>query len=227
MLRIVFHSGMPAQFPLDRSATFLPGQVAQLTVVGNNICATVSNGSAPIGIIDDVRTKAFTNISWNEEIVVPATGVESNGVLVTPVDIKAELKEANLLPNSFTSDIKVLLNPKNGVITFIAGTPLNYDAIGSGVPNAIRAIVNYTYFVPNVMGDDSTAGSNRITVWYERMMIETDQFETNQSYALNSNLYISEVGLFTTRRPTENHPSVGFVTAPPSPFSSTLQLMWL
>ena len=228
MFRIV-QSGtsLPAQFLLDPSATFQAGACAELTVIGNQVMATVSNGTAPIGIIDDVRTTAFTSISWNEVIVLPAVGVIGpGGKIITPVDIKAELRHPNVSPRSFISTVNVLLNPNNGVITFVAGTELNFDATGGGTPNAIRTIVNYTYQVPNVIGDDSTAGTHRVTVWYQRMFFQCDQFESNVSYPVKANLYVSETGLFTTRRPSSVHPAVAMVTAPPSPLNIFLEALW-
>jgi len=114
---------LPASFICDPSAEFQPGQIAELTVLGNQVMATVSNGTAPLGIIDDIKTRAFTNVSWNEEVIVPAVGVMSGGQLVTPIDIKAELRRPNIIPSSFSSTVKVNLNSINGVITFLAGTP--------------------------------------------------------------------------------------------------------
>jgi hypothetical protein len=218
---------LPASFLCDPSATFMPGQIAELTVINNQVMATVSNGTAPLGIIDDIRTKAFTNISWNETIIVPATGVlDANNRLVTPIDIKAELKKPNILQGSFNSTVDVVLNPVNGIITFIAGTPLNIDLNGSGQFNGIKTVVNYTYYVANVPGDDSTQGSQRMTVWFQRMFFQTDQYETNQQYPVKANLFVSEMGLFTTRRPSSIHPAVGMVTAPPTSFNSFLEGIW-
>lgn len=227
MLKIVQSSlGLPASFICDPSATFQPGQVAELTVIGNTVMATVSNGTAPLGIIDDIRTTTFSNVSWNEAIVVPAVGVSVAGKLVTPIDIKAELKHASIVKNSFNSTVDVTLNLVNGVITFLAGTELNYDLLGTGSPNAIRTIVNYTYFVPNILGDDSTSGSGRITIIYDRCFIQVSTFETNVQYPVRAPLFVSETGMFTSRRPSSYHPSVGMVTAPPSPLVPTLELLW-
>lgn len=228
MLRLVqVGNALPASFICDPSAEFQPGMIAELAVIGNQIMATVSNGTAPIGIIDDIKTRAFTNVSWNEEIYVPAVGVNSNGRLVTPVDVKAELKKPNVVSSSFTSSVNVVLNPINGVITFLAGTPLNIDLTGSGTFNGIKAVVNYTYQVANVPGDDSTAGSGRMTVWYNRMFAQTDQYETNQQYPVRANLFVSETGYLTSRRPSAIHPAVAMVTAPPSPQHPMLEFLFL
>lgn len=188
--------------------------------------ATVSNGTAPIGVIDDIKTRAFTNVSWNEVIIVPATGIPGpGGAPILPINVMAELRKPNILRHSFTADVDCVLNPVNGVITFLAGTPLNYDLIGAGYPNAIRTIVNYTYYVPNIPGDDSTVGSQRVTVWFTRMFAQTDIFESNQSYPVRANLYCSEHGIFTTRRPSPIHPAIAMVTSPPSPTNPMIEFL--
>ena len=229
MIRLVqVGNTLPASFIVDPSAEFQPGMIAELTVIGNQVMATVSSGTAPIGIIDDIRTRSFTNVSWNEVVIVPAVGVPGpGGQLVTPIDIKAELRKPNIISTSFNSTVNVVLNPNNGVITFLAGTPLNFDLSGTGQPNAIRAIVNYTYHVANIPGDDSTAGSGRVTVWFNRMFLQTDQYETNQQYPVRANLFVSETGLLTTRRPSSIHPAVAMVTAPPTPINPMIELLWL
>lgn len=228
MLRLVQVSNtLPASFICDPSAEFQPGQLAELVVIGNQVMATVSNGTAPIGLIDDIKTKAFTNVSWNEVVIVPATGVLTPaGQLVTPIDIKAELRRPNILANSFNSTVDVVLNPVNGVITFVAGTVLNFDLTGTGTPNAIRTIVNYTYQVANIPGDDSTQGSGRMTVWFNRMFFQTDQYETNQQYPVRANLYCSEYGFLTTRRPSNIHPAIAMVTAPPTSLNPMIEALY-
>lgn len=228
MLRLVqVGNALPASFIVDPSAEFQPGQIAELTVIGNQVMATVSNGTAPIGVIDDIKTKAFTNVSWNEVVIVPAVGVPGpGGTIITPIDIKAELKKPNIIPSSFNSTVNVVLNAVNGIVTFVAGTQLNFDLTGTGQPNAIRTIVNYTYQVANIPGDDSTAGSGRITVWFNRMFFQTDQYETNQQYPVRANLYVSETGFLTTRRPSGIHPAVAMVTAPPTPMNPMIEALW-
>jgi hypothetical protein len=230
LLRIIQSGyGLPTSMIVDPSAEFQPGQVASVTVLGNQVMGTVSDGTSPIGIIDDIKIRAFTAVAWNEVITVPAAGVQNptTGQFITPVDIKAELHHAYVAPYSFVSTVPVQLVPINGVVIFPAGTPLNYDLMGTGTPNAIRTVVNYTYQVPNIPGDDSTQGSGRMTVWFQRMFCQVDQFETNQVYPVRSNLYVSEIGLFTTRRPSPIHPSIAITTAPPSPTNSLLELLFL
>jgi hypothetical protein len=228
MLRMVqVGNTLPVSFLCDPNAEFQPGMIAELTVIGNQVMATVSNGTAPIGVIDDVKTKAFTNVSWDEVVIVPAVGVTGpENTIVTPIDIKTELRRPNIIPSSFSSTVDVFLNPINGIITFVAGTALNFDLSGTGTPNAIRAVVKYSYMVANIPGDDTTLGSNRMTVWFERMFFQTDQYETNQQYPLRANLYCNEVGLLTSRRPSNIHPAIGMVTAPPSAVNSMLEILF-
>lgn len=228
MLRIVHANGIPVSFICDPSASFQAGQCGELTVINNQVMCSVSNGICPIGIIDDVKTKAFSNVSWNETIIVNCVGVPGPGnTIVSPVDIIAELRRPNVIPNSFNSTINCILNPINGIITFVAGTQLNFDAIGTGIPNAIKAIVNYTYQVANIPGDDSTIGSQRVTVWFERMFFQTDQYETNQQYPLRANVYVNEVGLLTTRRPSKISPAIAVVTAPPTALNNMTEFLLL
>lgn len=113
------------------------------------------------------------------------------------------------------------------MVTFLAGTPLNIDLTGSGTFNGIKAVVNYTYQVANVPGDDSTAASGRMTVWYSRMFAQTDQYETNQQYPVRANLFVSETGYLTTRRPSSIHPAVAMVTAPPTPMNTMIEFLYL
>lgn len=228
MLRTVWYGrSMPASFVVDPSAEFQPGMIAELNVVGNQVVATVSTGICPIGVIDEVKTRAFTRNVWNETIIVSVPSTTGpGGVLVSAIDVKAELKKPNILASSFVTTVDCVLNEVNGVITFLAGTPLNLDLTGSGYPNAIKAVVNYTYTVANVPGDDSTIGSGRVTVWYDRFFFQTDQFETNQLYPVRANLYVSESGILTTRRPSDKHPAVATVTAPPVPMHPMLECMW-
>ena len=230
MLRII-HSGyaLPHSWPIDMSSEFQPGMIAQLFVSGNNLVCGVSDGTSPIGLIDDIRTKSFTAASIDEVIIVPVSSpVSSGGYLVTPMDLKMELQNPNVVPNSFISNpIDVELIPRNGVIVIPTGTRLNFDLAGTGTPDSIRTVVSYTYGIPNVVGDDSTAGSGRVTVWYQRMIVQTTMFETSIPYAVGSTLFCNESGLFTTHQITPDHAGVGIVTAPPSSLFGSLELLWL
>ncbi len=213
--------------PLDPSVEIMPGMVAQLTVIGNTVMATVSDGTAPFAIIDEIRTKSFSAVSWNEVIIQPVSGVLSGGKFISTVDVMCPLAHPNIISNSFTSTVKGVLNPNNGIITFLAGTELNFDLTGTGTPDSIKAVVNYTYNIPNMPGEDSTMGSGKVTLYYDRFIFETATFETNCSYVVNASIYCSENGLLTSRRPSIYHPAIGMVTSPPSPIgNSMLECIW-
>jgi hypothetical protein len=221
-------NALPVSYPVDPTAEFEPGMIGQNFLRGNNIVCGVSDGRAPFGIIDDFKTRAFTAPALDEEVIASAPAVSHNGQLVTPVDVKWELRNPNVIPSSFiTSPVDVQLIPRNGMIVFPAGTPLNFDLDGDGTPDSIRTVVSYTYQIPNVSGDDSTAGSGKITIWFQRGIFQTDMYETNQRYPLNSILFVSENGRLTTSQPHDEYPGVAMVTGPPTAAFGTLEFMWL
>lgn len=229
MFRLI-HSGnaLPTSWICDPAAEFQPGQIAQLTIIGNQVMATVSNGMAPLGIIDDIRTKSFYGKSWDETHMVPVVGViGSGGEMVCPSDQVIFLNNANIVKNSFVCNIDAIVKEINGAIIIAAGTPLNADLDGDGVMDALHVVVRYTYQIPDVPGDDSTAGTGRVTIWYERVFGETDMYESSASYPLNAPLFVNEVGMMTTRKPGTSYPSVAMVSAPPSVISPYLKFLWL
>jgi hypothetical protein len=230
MLKLVqVGNSLPVSYPVDPVAEFEAGMFGQLYTRGNQIVCGVSDGRNPLGIIDDFKTRAFTAPSVDEEVIAhAASAVESNGQLVTPVDVKWELRNPNIIPSSFiTSPVDVALIPRNGMIVFPAGTPLNFDLDGDGIPDSIRTVVSYTYQIPNVSGDDSTIGNGRVTIWFQRGIYQTDMFETSQRYPLNQALFISAQGKLTTSQPNEDYPGVAMVTGPPSAIHGTLEFMLL
>lgn len=220
---------MPLSLPVDPTAEFEPGMFAQLGLIGNDIVASVSDGTAPLGIIDDVRTTAFTKPQIDEIIIVPvqASEIDGNGKRVSSTDVVGVLEYPNIIADSFTSTISVILNPVNAIITVPAGTELNYDDDGDSINDSFRIIVNYIYRIAGKPGDDTTLGSGRITVHYQRGIYATDQFDTTQIYPLNATLYIGLDGKLTSKQPTETHPGVGVCTGPPSATISTIEFMLL
>lgn len=232
MLKVI-HSGnaMPMSLPVDPTAEFQPGAFAQLRVIGNDIVAGVSDGTAPLGIIDDARVAAFTKSQVDEivQIQVPDTSiaVDDNGRLVNSSEVSSPLNNPHIIQSSFISDISVFLNYVNGIITVPAGTELNYDFDGDGINDGFKIVVNYIYRVSNRPGDDTTLSSGRVTIHYQRGIYATDQFDTTQVYPLNATLYVGLDGHLTTKQPTENHPGVAIVTGPPSATQGTLEFLLL
>lgn len=221
--------GLPISYPLDPSATFQPGNIGQLKLMGQDIVVGLSDGSAPFGVIDDVRTSAFTQPVYDEVVVIESNGTYTDGYnFFTERAAKQELENANLNSNSFVSDYEgLILNPINGVLTLPADSILNYDNNGDGKNDSVKAICNYVYEVPSLAGDDTTIGSNRITIWFQRAIFATDQYDTLQRYPLNATLFVNEQGKLTTQQLTANHPGIGIVLGPPNNFINTLEFLWL
>ena len=230
MLKVI-HSGnaLPMSLSVDPTAEFEPGMFAQLGLIGNDIVASISDGTAPLGIIDDVRTSAFTRPQIDEIVLVDAQGsvLDGNGKRVSTVDVTGVLEFPNIIENSFTSTVSIVLNSVNGVITIPSGTELNFDSTGNGTNDSFRIVVNYIYRIAGKPGDDTTVGSGRITIHYQRGIYATDQFDTTQAYPLNITLYIGLDGKLTSAQPTDNHPGVALCTGPPSSSIGTLEFLLL
>lgn len=230
MLRII-QSGnaLPFSYAVDVSSTFQPGAIGQLKLIGNDIVIGLSDGTAPIGIIDDVRSSAFTQPVVDEIVIIPANGITNDGYYYyTERDAKQEMENAGLMRTSFMADYEgLILNPVNGILTLPAGSLLNWDSDGDHRADSVKTIVNYVYQVPSIPGDDSTLGSNRITIWYQRGIFATDQFDTTQRYPLNARLFVNESGLLTTRQSLPTHPGIAIVTGPPTSQINNLEFMWL
>jgi len=232
MLRVIHTAAaLPVSYPVDPTAEFEPGMIAQLKILGNDIIAGVSDGTAPLGIIDDVRTSAFTKAQIDEVVIIEVSAsnitTDGNGNRVSASDQIGALEFPHINRNSFTSTLTVTLNDVNGIITVPAGTELNYDSNEDGDNDSFRVVVSYMYRIATKPGDDSTIGSGRVTVHYQRGIYATDQFDTLQLYPLNANLYVGLDGKLTTEQPTEGHPAIAYVTGPPSAVNGTLEFMWL
>ncbi|MFA5048483.1 MAG: hypothetical protein WC516_05680 [Patescibacteria group bacterium] len=230
MLRLVqVGNSLPFSYPVDISSTFQPGCIGQLKLIGNNIVLGLSDGTAPLGIIDDVRTNAFTQPVVDEIVIISANGIDTDGYYYyTHADTKQELRNANLMRTSFVADYDgLILNPVNGILTLPAGSKLNWDSDGDHKVDSVRTITNYVYQVPSIPGDDTTIGSNRVTIWFQRGIFATDQFDTLQKYPLSATLFVNEEGKLSTKQCTPTHPGVAIVTGPPSSMVNSLEFLWL
>jgi hypothetical protein len=226
-LRVIHSFAQPFAFTVDPSATFSQGMIAQFYLYGNNIVCGVSDGTAPVGIIDDFKSTAFFAASVDEVIIAPAVGTLIGGRYISVADVSAPLRHPTISASNFVSDIPCLLNDNNGIVTFPAGTELNFDLDGDGIFDSIRSVSSYRYQITNFAGEDTTAGSNKLTIHYGRGFYETSEYEVSQRYPLNANLFCSASGLLTTSQYTSNLPSIAVVTAPPSSRFPYLQFLWL
>lgn len=220
-------NALPVSYPVDMTSEFQPGMIAQLSLMGNNIVCGVSDGTAPIGIIDDTRITAFYSPSIDETKIVSVVGVLIDGKYVTVTDTLTYLENPNILETSFTCNIPVYLISRNGCVVIPAGTELNYDLDGDGTLDSVKIVCSYSYQIPNIPGDDSTLGSGRITFWYSKGLYSTDVYEVSQRYPINANLFVSEAGYLTTRQPTPTHPVIAICIGPPTARNSFLDFLWL
>lgn len=225
-------NGLPMSYPVDATSEFQPGQIGQLKLVGQDLVVGLSDGTAPIGIIDDVRVRAFTQTVVDEIVLieVPAVAISNDGYnYITNIELKKELNNGSLMKTSFVSDYdNIILNPLNGVVILPAGSRLNFSVNGA-TPDSVKMIVSYVYQVPNLPGDDTTLGSNRVTIWFHRGIYETDQFDTTQHYPINCTLFVNKDGKLTSKQPTSQHPGVAMLTGPPTALASTatIEFLWL
>lgn len=221
-------TGRPTSYPVDPNAIFQPGMIGQLKIIGNDIVLGVSDGMAPIGIIDDLKDTAFSKPVIDEVVQIEPALVHFDGYnYVAGADTIKELRNANIVGSSFVSDSPdiVELNEINGIVKIRAGTIMNYTAFGSAYPNAFKTRVRYVYYVPNMPGEDTTFGSGRVTIWFTAGIFQTDQFEM-VPYALNANLYVSPAGKLTTELTMPNQPCIAMVTVPPTSHNAMLEFKY-
>lgn len=228
MLRVIqTGNARPISYPVDPNATFEPGMIGQFKVVGNDHVLGVSDGRAPFGIIDDIRTTAFSAPVNDELVIIPGTPTYDGYKWINSTDTSKELYNANIISTSFVSDYPGLkLNPINGILRAPAGTELNFAADGSPTPNAVRTRVKYTYYVPNIAGEDSTTGSGRVTLWWSRGIFQTDQYEMT-AFSVNATLFVSSRGKLTTEQTMSEQPGVAMCIVPPTAHNPFLEFIWL
>jgi|SRR3990172_502655 len=228
MLRVI-QSGnaRPVSYPVDPNATFEPGMIAQFKVIGNDHVLGVSDGRAPFGIIDDIKTTAFSAPVNDELVVIPGVPSFDGYKWINAMDTSKELYNANIISSSFVADYAGLkLNPINGILRAPAGIELNYAADGSATPNAVRTRVKYVYYVPNIAGEDTTVGSGRVTAWWSRGIFQTDQYEMT-AYSVNATLFVSARGKLTTEQTMPEQPGVAMCIVPPTAHNPFLEFIWL
>lgn len=233
MLRLIeVYNSVPSTFPISSKAEFQPGTIAQLCVENDKVVVGVSNGLAPIGIFDDIKTPSFSSSVYGETVLVKVPlYTATNGKTVSEFDTVHYLGNTNIEPSSFVSTLHCTLIADKGIAVFPRGTILNDG-------NEIKANVRYTYKMKNIIGDDSTKNTGKATIWVSRGIFATDQYVANVAYPVNATLFVNNHGLLTT----ENNASygqtvgknngaaagqaVGFVVSPPTASDSSLTFLW-
>jgi hypothetical protein len=224
-------NALALSFPVNPSHTFEAGMIAELTLLGLDVTCGVSSGLAPLGIIDDTNTRAFTQPQIDEEIIfgpdLIGTPVSTPAGLVTAHDVMTTLQNPSIVKSSFVSNYPVVINYRNGVAKILTGSFLNYASIPGGTLDSVRIIVNYLYQVPDLPGDNTTLSTGRITVWFQRSIWLTDIFDTTQGYPLNCTLFCGLDGRLTSKQPTPNHPGIAICLGPPTAIDNMLMFMWV
>ena len=224
---ISIQNAEPVSFTVDPTSTFEPGYIGQIHLIGNNLVCGVCDGTGPFGIIDDYKTTALYAPAIDEQKKIPAAGKLVGNKYVSIIDVIGLLENSNIQSNSFVCDVPVYLKEKNGAVIVPAGTELNYDQDGDGIPDSFLLTCNYAYQVPGIPGEDSTKlAGNRVSLWITRGIFETDQFEVGQVYPPNAPLFCNEFGKLTTRQLTPTTPAVAMVLCPPTNGMSFMQFMW-
>lgn len=211
--------------PVDPSAVFEAGQIAGLIEINGELFVTVSDGDKipPIGVIDDTKSSAFSGVSPDEVVVVPAAGTQlPDGTLVSSVDVMGGLAETNIIESSFTSNFNLHLNPKKGTFIIPAGTPLNYD---DGTIIGFEVISTYRYKIVDFPGDDSTDGSGKISIHFNRGIFTTNIFDTLSTYYPGQPLFVNNEGLLTSQE--TKSPVVAIALQPATALNTELMFMWL
>lgn len=227
MLQIIqANTGRPISYPVNPNAIFEPGMIAQMQVINGEVVLGVSDGTAPFGIIDDVKSVAFTASVRDEIVIIPISASFDGYNFVSTVEATKELQNAGIVSGTFVSDTAGLqLNPVNGILRAPVGTVANYTINGSDTPNAVRARVHYNFRVPGIPGDDTTVGSGQATIWFTRGVFATDQYEQG-AYQVNAPLYVSQNGKLTTNPTMSTQPGIAMVVVPPTAANPMLEFLW-
>lgn len=226
---------VPIQRNLDPNAEFSAGMLGQLKFVGNSIVLGISDGIAPLGIIDDTREVAYLRPVIDEIVTYTPhpDWVDWTNPTIPKLKyaVQAHLQHANIAEYTYASNKPdIMLIPTNGDIIFPAGMALDVIMNPAGTEfDSVSAIVRYSYYVPNMPGLDTTAGSSKVTIWVNPagLIGATDQYESNVPYPLNCALYCSPKGRFTSEQTSANQPSIAMCLVPPTASNAALEFVWL
>lgn len=219
--------GRPIGYLVNPNSIFEPGMIAQMQMIGNDVVIGVSDGTAPIGIIDDIKTTAFTQAVIDEIVIIEVPTTFDGYNWVSSMVGVQELQNADIVSNSFVADFGgLILNPVNGTLRVPVGTVVNYQTENSVVPNAVRTTTRYAFRVPNIPGEDSTTASGKMTIWFTRGIFQTDQFETDVPFQVNAPLFVSPRGKLTTALTSPTQPGVAMCIVPPTAHNGMLEFIW-
>ena len=223
ILRPVLANSLVWSAPVDPACVFESGMLVGLIEINGELFVSVADGInvAPIGIVDDDKTTAFSKAVTDEVVIVPAPFENQNGVLISTMDVMGGINEVNIIQSSFSTTLGIVLNPKKGTFIIPRGTPLNYQ---NGNIYGFEMICSYRYMVADYPGNDTTDGSGQVAVHFQRGIFTTNMFDTLSTYYPNCSLYCSCEGLLTSQ---ENGPMIALALQPSSAINNELLFMWL
>lgn len=149
------------------------------------------------------------------------------GSFISTMDVVGNLDNTNIIPNTFVSTLDVLLNPRNGAVRVPAGTELNVvdpDHDGDPAKSGFEIMMSYAFQIPDLPGDDTTAGSGKLSVHIFRGIFATDKYDPVVEYPLGGPLYCGRDGQITSE---PNGPVIGITTAPPSILINEIEFLFL
>lgn len=178
-------------FTVDANATFEAGQIATFQSDGE---VAVCDGTAPMGILKWNKTSGLTGVAVNEAIVINDTSTVN---LAHANVSNVKVKSATTGGTTYTVTTDYTVNTTNGTVT----------RVGGSLPSGATSYVTYTYSLSTAelrsagvnfnLHRDDTAGSGKITVIQGYGTVYTDQYITDEDYAVNDTVYSTSAGKFT------------------------------
>ncbi len=187
----------PGTISVDPNTNFQAGQIASYDA--NGAATLAGSATNPVGIFKADKASTVYAVSAVEAVTVVAleTAYNFNHANVTSVLVD------NLAGDPYTEGAgsDYVLNLTNGTITTTASGTTN-------ITTGETVYVTYTYEMTAAdkeqegvnffNSNDDTQGSGKITMLQGGWRIHTDQFETDQNYAMNAQLFVSANGKFTS-----------------------------
>lgn len=205
----------PGIVTVDPNTIFQAGQIASYDANGS---LTLSSDSTnPVGVFKCDKASTLFAVSPREAITISALETAYN---LDHANVSSVLVE-DLAGADYTVATHYTINAVNGTITTTAsGT--------TTITEGETVYVTYTYQMNAAdleqegrnffNGNDDTAGSGRATVLQGGWRLYTDQFETDQNYAMGAQLYVSTNGRFTSEVLTNSFGRVVSVPTAADPF---------
>ena len=188
----------PGTISVDPNTSFQGGQIAAYDA--NGAATLAGSGDNPVGILKWDKTSTTYAVAAREAVTIVAL---ETAYSFAHANVSSVIVE-NLAGGDYTEGAgdDYVLNTTNGTITTTASGTTTVTA-GETV------YVTYTYEMTTAdkeqagvnffNSNDDTQGSNKITMLQGGWRVYTDQFETDQNYTMNGQLYVSANGKFTSQ----------------------------